>query len=676
MLLKFLTCCGPGIPDTVLNFMTWHPLSDAPFARSEQKCSIMWPFPLEQMLPGSRVELGGTYMADGSTFFGANTPTCSQDSVPAPASPMRLTRSGMTQTPRNLNPPGMSVFRHHPPEAWSPIEQFLYAPNDERSCAKRPRLENTGSASSSSASPGVSSSGKYGPFLNVQGLFHMSATRRLMAGVVTGLPGESARPVAVPEIILKAHISSNYRAVLVDHLPEQSRMKLLALPMDVQDTLLRTCMVVSTCWQNIPAIIDDAYSSWWSVWQQASTMAAAPAALGSMRVAVFIARGAWGVPWTALETAILILAKERPDLQFRFELAWIYDDNVASQKVTADVTAAPEVLRGCAVTHRRDVGSFAEDVLSNLVSFKDMFWMALYSVPLVRQLELDCVAGAKLSPHLVMFRPLWSWYRGVQLLDNHLGRASGISIVGSSTTFPEAHARELELYFGSMCWTQSEELGRAERCTQWYVSPSSVEAGGNQKLKPERHPMFRASDPLPDGTTWAVAAAGGPGVALCPPCLSPAYPFKVLQISTGHDLRPGTMMYCQSLRIVSPSNTIKQYGGVPFVLAHLGLLGMRVSAACSKWPCLMEFDIRDGKSRCPPVAYITTCGMHLFCHNCRCVMEGLLSGWELASAAEVIANALLQAASRWRGEAGPSTFRVFSLPAHECSDVCSPPGAE
>ena len=200
-------------------------------------------------------------MADGTNSLGAATPTCSQDSVPTPSSPMLLTRYGTARTPRNLNPPGTSVFRHHPPEAWSPIEQFLYAPNDERPSAKRPRLETTGGASSVSASPGVSSSCKYGPFLNAQGLFHMSATRRLMAGVVTGMPGESARPVAVPEVILQAHISPNYRAVLVDHLPEQSRMKLLALPMDVQDTLLRTCMVVSTCWQNIAVIIDDAYNS-------------------------------------------------------------------------------------------------------------------------------------------------------------------------------------------------------------------------------------------------------------------------------------------------------------------------------------------------------------------------------------------------------------------------------
>ena len=231
--------------------------------------------------------------------------------------------------------------------------------------------------------------------------------------------------------------------------------------------------------------------------------------------------------WTALETAMLILAMQRPDLQFRFEVAWTYDDNVASQQMTADVTAAPEVIRGCAVTHRRDVGSFA-DVLSNLVSFKDMFWLALYSVALVRQLELDSVAGAKISPHLVIFRPLWSWYRGLQLPDNHLGRASGIIIVGSSTTFHAAHARELVLYFCSMCWTQSEELGRAERCTPWYASPSSVEAGGHQKLRPEWQPMFRASAPLPDGTTWAVDAGGGLGVALCPPCLSPVYPVKVL----------------------------------------------------------------------------------------------------------------------------------------------------
>ena len=83
-------------------------------------------------------------------------------------------------------------------------------------------------------------------------------------------------------------------------------------------------------------------------------------------------------------------------------MAWVYDDNVASQQMSADVTAAPEVIRGCAVTHRRDVGSFAH-VLSNLVSLKDMFWLALYSVDLVRQLELDSVAGAKISPHLVFF---------------------------------------------------------------------------------------------------------------------------------------------------------------------------------------------------------------------------------------------------------------------------------
>ena len=115
----------------------------APFVRSEQKCSIMWPFPLEHMLPAPRAELEGTDMAEGTNRLGAATPTCSQDSVPAPSSPMLLTRHGTALTPRNLNPPGMSVFRHHPPEAWSPIEQFLYAPNDERPSAKRPRLETT-----------------------------------------------------------------------------------------------------------------------------------------------------------------------------------------------------------------------------------------------------------------------------------------------------------------------------------------------------------------------------------------------------------------------------------------------------------------------------------------------------------------------------------------------------
>ena len=111
----------------------------------------------------------------------------------------------------------------------------------------------------------------------------------------------------------------------------------------------------------------------------------------------------------------------------------------------------PEVLRGCSVTHRRDVGCSAEDVTANIASFKDMFWMALYPVPMVRQLELDAVSRAQITPHLPVFRSLWSWHRGVQLLDNHLGRAAGISIVGSSTRFDETSARELEGYFGSMC---------------------------------------------------------------------------------------------------------------------------------------------------------------------------------------------------------------------------------
>ena len=66
----------------------------------------------------------------------------------------------------------------------------------------------------------------------------------------------------------------------------------------------------------------------------------------------------------------------------------------------------------------------------------------------------------------------------------------------------------------------------------------------------------------------------------------------------------------------------------------------------------MEFDILDGKCRCPSVLYMTTCGMHMFCYNCRYLTEDLLSRWELASAAEVIAHALLLAASRMRDDAG------------------------
>ena len=638
---------------------------------SAQHCSNVKPCSLDPVSPrASHMEQPARPLAGGHSAL-VDTTAMPGDSVPSPLTPDHLLSPAATRTASNQNPPGVSVYRHHPPEAWTPIERFLHAGEDEDHAHKRARLHAPESVASASARPVASeSSSKYGPFLNAQGLFQMSATRRLMPGVVTGLPGESVRGVSVPDVILKAHTTPNFRAVLVDQLPEVTRQKLLALPMDVQDTLLRTCMVVSSCWQNLSMVIDDAYNTWWSVWQQASALAAAPAAASPMRLAVFIARGAWGVTWTALETAVLILAKERPDLHFRFELAWIYDDCDASQQMTADITAVPEVLRGCSVTHRRDVGCFAEDVTANIASFKGLFWMALYPVPMVRQLELDAVSRALVTPHLPAFRSLWSWHRGVQLLDNHLGRAAGISIVGSSTTFDETSARELEVYFGSMCPTYSEELGRAKRQTQWFMSPCLAEVAGHLKLRAERHPRFRATDALPDGTRWAGLAAVEPGAVQCPPCLSPAYPLKVSHVSTGQDVRPDTALYCDSLRVVSPSSSAQQYGGVPFVIAHLGLQSMRVAASCSKWPCLIEFDIRDGKSRCPPKVYNTTCGVHLFCHNCRCVMEGLLAGWELASSAEVIANSLLLAASRWRGDMGPSAFMVFSRPPHACSDAC------
>jgi hypothetical protein len=60
-----------------------------------------------------------------------------------------------------------------------------------------------------------------------------------------------------------------------------------------------------------------------------------------------------------------VLVKQRPDLEFRFNVAWVYDVNVASQHMTAHVGAMPEVLRVCAVTDRYDVGSVAHAVLSN-----------------------------------------------------------------------------------------------------------------------------------------------------------------------------------------------------------------------------------------------------------------------------------------------------------------------
>ena len=173
--------------------------------------------------------------------------------------------------------------------------------------------------------------------------------------------------------------------------------------------------------------------------------------------------------------------------------------------------------------------------------------MPLYPLPMVRQLELDNILQSKVTPHLQVFRSLWTWHRGVQLLDNHLGRAAGISILGSSTAFDEAPARELEGYFGSMCRTYAEELGRACRLTQWYMSPCLSEVAGHLKLRPERHPRFRATDALPDGTRWAGLVAGEPGAVQGPPCLSPAYRSKCRTCPLGmicDQARPCIAIHC------------------------------------------------------------------------------------------------------------------------------------
>ena len=195
------------------------------------------------------------------------------------------------------------------------------------------------------------------------------------------------------------------------------------------------------------------------------------------------------------------------------------------------------------------------------------------------QLELDSVADAKISPHLQILCPLWSWLSDLQLLDLHLGRGSGITMVGSLMTFLQACARDPELYFlfhapSAVCRAGTSGAMRTLVCVvvvrrSWWLT----------KLRPEWQSMFRDSNPLPDGTTWAVAAGEGLGVALCPPGWSPAYPVKVLYILTGLEHRPGTIMYCQPLRIVSPSNTMQHFAGLSFVLAHVGLLGLRVPAA-------------------------------------------------------------------------------------------------
>ena len=115
----------------------------------------MWPFSLDPCSQSASHVEQQAQMSAGGHGAGADTSRMFGNRVPAPLTPDHLLPSAATGMTNNQNPPGVSVYRHHPPEAWSPIERFLHAPEDEDHVHKRARLQATGSVAAASSCPGA-----------------------------------------------------------------------------------------------------------------------------------------------------------------------------------------------------------------------------------------------------------------------------------------------------------------------------------------------------------------------------------------------------------------------------------------------------------------------------------------------------------------------------------------
>jgi hypothetical protein len=124
------------------------------------------------------------------------------------------------------------------------------------------------------------------------------------------------------------------------------------------------------------------------------------------------------------------------------------------------------------------------------------------------------------------------------------------------------------------------------------------------------------------------------------------------------------------MKVQTVKSPTPMYAGVPFLLTHLGLNGTPVVKAINRYPCITDFDMRDGHSTTGPPAFMVPCGKYMLCHNCRAIFESLACQWDVLSGATIIKEAFERALCLWNGNKVSYNFMPFLSAPHMCSDDC------
>ena len=548
--------------------------------------------------------------------------------------------------------------RFRNPPSFDPIEQFLYEQSGNPNAVPKAELP----AKASGVEIRVPAT-KYGPILSSVGLMKDSAMASRPAA------GSQSADLKIPPHVLKAHVQANYQQTLTQALHPKTVDKLRALPPKVVDTVLTMALVSPSCWKNLDTVIDEVYEGWWPIWRASTQLALAPQSNNApLRLVLYLGQGGWGLPWVAAEGMLLLVKRHNPKVQIRVEGIVVYDDIPPSQTIIGHLARNPGgAFAGVAIHYRKSLQEFPQDVeTQDRAMLAGCRWFALMQIPILKKLEP--LENEQTSTHRAEYQFLWAWYSGIQKLEQIAGRAQGVAVTGTAANFKAAELDFLSGYFGKLTSTDAAQLQRAERQAAWMVSPHGLPS--KLELDAAMHPGSMApSAPLSDGYCWMPSSLDV-GEACHPPFITPIYPSKLFQMTTGADSSVGTKVYCQCLKVTHPVSNHVKYGGVEFVLRQLGAEGTGITHMSKLYPCLVSFDRRDGKTmRCPPM-YATKCGEFMLCHNCRCIVEGLATGWDIPSAVEICFRALTLAWSEWTQGDSPLKFNAWTRPAHVCDDQC------
>lgn len=556
------------------------------------------------------------------------------------------------------DPNGLSGFVYRPL-----LREGDYATSKRQRVHEEPPMSQAQSGAPESKTAAQS---QFGPFISAYGLMDLSSSRR-----PSGAPAESSSSGGgIPPFVVQAHLSPNYKSIILSTLPQEIQARFIVLPDMVQDTILKMTMVCKTCWENLPSVIIDVHSTWYAVWGAASLSLQNPKTLGVISLAVFIMKSGWGVPWVCLEKTLTMLNSQMRDVSFRIEVVWVYEDDKVGDAMNADIISNSPHRGNFRIMYMKTPADFATDLAARMLELRNLRWISLMSIPLSSDHEYH-KANDQYPLHDNMNRCIWSWYKGLQYLARELGPTSGINILGSVPSFVPPALNQLTYHFGPVVMTNAANHKRANRVIQWFPSPSCT-PDDTQRFQLHQH-QFDVRAPLADGSCWVggqnADANSGP-LGNVPPMLSPAYPKLLLQMNAGqsHDVYSPSVM--TDLTMKNSQTGVQEYAGVCFLLTHLGLEGSMLPSALNRYPCIGKFDMRDGHSQNAGAMFMTSCGTYMLCHNCRYIFENLACQWDVFGGVEIIGGAIVRAVNYWRKGEGPHTFMTFVARGHTCTNEC------